>query len=84
MATLEQLAHWALAIFLQVFIKEEAASCAFIDGLKERDAKQHLHVGSERSVNEAFSQVLMLEYTEATDGPPIKLRRTRYKNSIAI
>jgi hypothetical protein len=39
------------------FLQKEAA-CAFNDGVKDRDVKQDLLIGEERTLNEAHNQVL--------------------------
>jgi hypothetical protein len=47
------------------FIQRKAAH-AFIDGVRDRELKQHFLMGSDRSLNQA----LKLEAAKATAGPP--------------
>lgn len=51
------------------FIHREAAH-AFIEGLRNRDVKQHLLVGCDMTLSETQSQTMKLEAAKATAGPP--------------
>jgi len=72
-AAVEQLAHRAFVGLPVNFIQTEAAH-SFIDGLRDREVKQHLLLGGDRTLNEALNQALKLEAAKATAGPPARLR----------
>jgi hypothetical protein len=63
-AAVEQFAHWALVGLLADHIQTEAAH-AFIDGIRDREVKQHLLLGGAYTLNEAISQALKLEAAKA-------------------
>ena len=71
-AAVEQLPHRAF-VGLPVSIKTEAAQ-SFIDGVRDREVKQHLLMGGDRTLKEAINQALKLEATKTTAGPPARLR----------
>jgi hypothetical protein len=56
------------------FIQNEAAH-AFVDGLRDREVKQHFLMGFQRLLNEALSRALILEATKVAAGPPVRLRQ---------
>jgi hypothetical protein len=66
-AAVEQLAHRAL-VGLPV-------DNAFIYGVRDREIKQHLLMGGDRSMNEALNQALKLEAAKAAAGQPARLRK---------
>jgi hypothetical protein len=72
-AAVEQLAHRPLVGLPVAFIQTEAAHF-FIDGLRDRELKQHLLMGGDRTLNEALNQALKLEAAKAAAGPPARLR----------
>jgi hypothetical protein len=72
-AAVEQLAHRALVGLPVGFIQTEAAN-AFIDGVRDREVKQHLLMGGDRTLNEALNQALKLEAAKAAAAPPARLR----------
>jgi hypothetical protein len=54
-------------------IQTEAAH-AFIDGIRDREVKQHLLLGGDRTLNEALNQAMTLEATKATAWPTSRKR----------
>jgi hypothetical protein len=72
-AAVEQLAHRALVGLPVGYIQTEAAH-SFIDGVRDREVKQHLLLGGDRSLNEALNQALKLEAAKAAAGQPVRLR----------
>jgi len=72
-AAVEQMARRVLVDLPLAFIQKGAAH-AFIDGLRDREVKQHLLMGGDRTLNEAFNQALKLEAAKAATGPPARLR----------
>ena len=70
---MEQLAHRAFLGLPINFIQAETAQ-SFIDGVQEREVKQHLLLGGDRTLNEALNQALKLEAAKETAGPPARLR----------
>jgi len=72
-AAVEQLAHRALFGLPVAFIQIEAAH-SFIDGVRDRELKQHLLIGGDRTLNEALNQALKLEAEKAAAGPPARMR----------
>lgn len=72
-AAVEQLAHRALVGLPVGYIQTKAAH-AFIDGVRDREVKQHLILGGDRSLNEALNQALKLEAAKAAAGQPVRLR----------
>jgi hypothetical protein len=71
-AALKQLVHCALVRLPKDFIQREAA-CAFVDGVKDWNVKQHHLVGGERSCSEA----LKLEAVKVPVRPLAKLWEVR-------
>jgi hypothetical protein len=55
------------------FIQTEATH-SFIDGVRDREVKQHLLMGGDRTLNEALNQALKLEAVQAAAGPLARLR----------
>ena len=72
-AAVEQLAHRAFVELPVAFIRTEAAH-SFIDGVRDRELKQHLLIGGDRTLNEALNQALKLEAEKAAAGPPARMR----------
>jgi hypothetical protein len=72
-AAVEQLVHRAFVGLPVAFIQAEAAH-SFIDGVRDREVKQHLLMGGDRTLNEALNQALKLEATQKAAGPPARLR----------
>jgi hypothetical protein len=72
-AAVEQLAHRALVGLPLAFIQTEA-SHAFIDGVRDRELKQHLLMGGDRNLNEALNQAMKLEAAKEAAGATAKLR----------
>jgi hypothetical protein len=72
-AAVEQLAHRALVGLPVAFIQTEAAN-SFIDGVRDRELKQDLLMGGDRTLNEALNQALNLEAAKAAAGPKARLR----------
>jgi hypothetical protein len=68
----EQLAHRALVGLPLAFIQTEAAH-VFIDGVRDRELKQHLLMGRERNLIEALSRAMKLEAAKEAAGPAAKL-----------
>jgi hypothetical protein len=60
----KQLAHRALVGLPEGHIQTEAAH-AFIDGIRDREVKQHLLMGGDRTLNEALNQAVKLEAAKA-------------------
>jgi len=73
-AAVEQLAYRALVGLPVAFIQTEATH-SFIDGIRDREVKQHLLMGGDWTLNEALNQALKLEATKAAAGPPARLRK---------
>jgi hypothetical protein len=61
---------------LEDFMQRKTAY-VFITGVKDQGMKQHLLMGSKRSLTEALNQALMLEATKAAATPTIKLWEVR-------
>jgi hypothetical protein len=72
-AAVKQLAHRSFVCIPVAFIQTEATH-SLIDGLREREVKQHLLMGGDRTLNEALNQALKLEAAQAVAGPPARLR----------
>jgi hypothetical protein len=72
-AAIEQLAQRALVRLPVGYIQTEAAH-AFIDGVWDREVKQHLLMGGDRTANEALNQALQLKVAKAAAWPPARLR----------
>ena len=72
-AAVEQLAHRAFFELPVAFIQAVAAHC-FIDAVRDREMKQHLLIGGDRTLNEALDQALKLEAVKAAAGPQARLR----------
>jgi len=72
-AAVEQLAHRAFVGLPVAFVQTEAAD-SFIDSVRDREVKQHLLMGGDRTLNEALNQALKLEAAKAAVGPPARLR----------
>lgn len=73
LAAIKQLAHKTLVGLPVDFIQREAIH-AFIDTVRDQELKQHLLMGSDRSLSEAFSQTLQLDAAKAGAGPPSRLQ----------
>jgi hypothetical protein len=73
-ATVEQLAHGAVVWFLVAFVQTEAAH-PFIDFVRDRELKQNLLMGGDRTINEASNQALKQEAAKVAAGPPARLRK---------
>jgi hypothetical protein len=63
-AAVEQFAHRALVGLPADHIQTEAAH-AFIDGIRDREVKQHLLLGGACTLNEALNQALKIEAAKA-------------------
>jgi hypothetical protein len=72
-AAVERLAQRALVGLPVGFIQTEAAH-AFIDGVRDREVKQHLLMGGDDTLNGALNQALKLEAAKVAAGPPPRLR----------
>jgi hypothetical protein len=72
-AAVEQLAHRAPVGLPIGHIQTEAAH-AFINGMWDREVKQHLQMGGDRTLNEALNQALKLEAAKAAAGPTARMR----------
>jgi hypothetical protein len=72
-AVVEQLAHRALVGLTEGHIQTEAAH-AFIDGIRDREVKQHLLLGGDRTLNEALNQAVKLEAAKAAAWPTARMR----------
>jgi len=72
-AAVEQLAHRAFVGLPVAFIQTEAAQ-SFIHGVRDRELKQHLLMGGDRTLNEALHQALKLEAAKAAAGSPARVR----------
>lgn len=68
----EKLAHRGL-VWLPVEFIQRQSPFAFVDGVRDREAKWHLLVGSDRSLNKAFNQVPELEAAKAAAGTSARL-----------
>jgi hypothetical protein len=68
-AAVKQLAHQALVGLPVDSIQREAAH-AFVDGVRDRELKQHLLMGGDRLLNQA----LKLDAAKGAAGPPAKLQ----------
>jgi hypothetical protein len=90
-AAVEQLAHRAFVGLPEGHIQTEAAQ-AFIDGIRDREVKQYLLMGGDRTLNEALNRAVKLEAAKAaawttarlqevtrvpTGRPPTPLERRR-------
>jgi hypothetical protein len=73
-AAVEQLAHQALVGLPVGYIQTEAAH-AFIKGMRDREVKQHLLMGGDRTPNEALIQALKLEEAKAAAWPTARMRQ---------
>jgi hypothetical protein len=72
-AAIERLAHRALVGLPVGYIQTEAAH-AFIDGIRDREVKQHLLMGGGRTLNEALNHALKLEAARAAAWPTARMR----------
>ena len=72
-AAVEQLAHRAFVGLPVAFIQAQAVH-SFIDGVGDREVKQHLLMGGDRTLNEALIQALKLEAAKVAAGPPTRLQ----------
>jgi len=72
-ATVEQLAHRTF-VSLPVNFNQTEAAHSFIDGVRDREVKQQLLLGWDRTLNGALKQPLKLEAAKARAGPPARLR----------
>jgi hypothetical protein len=72
-AAVEQLAHRALVGLPEGHIQTEAAH-AIIDGIRDREVKQHLLMGGDRTLNEALNQAVKLEAAKAAAWPTARMR----------
>jgi hypothetical protein len=63
----EQLAHQALVGLPLHFIQKEAAY-AFFSRIRDKEIRQHLLIGGERSLDKTLNQALRLEATKAAHG----------------
>jgi hypothetical protein len=72
-AAVEQLAHRVLVGLPVGRIQTEAAH-AFIDGIRDRELKQHLLMGDDRTLNEAINQAVKLEAAKAAAWPTARMR----------
>jgi hypothetical protein len=60
------------------FILNEAA-CVFVNGVLNREVKQHLLIDSDRPLNEALNKALKLGAAKVVPGQPAKLRDVRVR-----
>jgi hypothetical protein len=72
-AAVEQLVHRVLVGLPIGYIQTEAAH-AFINGIRDREVKQHLLMGGDRTLNEALNQALKLEAAKAAAWPTARMR----------
>ena len=72
-AAVEQLAHRVLFGLPVTFIQTEAAH-SFIDGIRDREVKQHPLMGGDWTLNEALNNALKLEAGKAAAGPLARVR----------
>jgi hypothetical protein len=72
-AAVEQLARRVFVGLPVAFIQAQAAY-SFIDGVRDREVKQHLLTGGDRALNQVLNQALKLEAAKAAAGPPARLR----------
>lgn len=72
-AAVKQLTHWAPAELYENFSQREAPY-VFADNVKDSEVQQHFLMGSERSLNEALTQVLMVEAVKVAARPLVKLQ----------
>jgi len=72
-AVVEQLPRRAFVGLPVAFVQTETTR-SFIAGVQDREIKQHLSMGGDRTLNEALKQNLKLEATKAAAGPPARLR----------
>jgi hypothetical protein len=72
-AAVEQLAYQALVGLPADHIQMEAAH-SFIDGIRDREMKQHLLLAGARMFNEALNQALRIEAARAAAWPTATLR----------
>jgi hypothetical protein len=73
-AAVEHLAHRAIVGLPVGYIQTEAAH-AFSDVVRDREVKQHLLMGGDRTLNEALNQALKLEAAKAAAWPTARLRK---------
>jgi hypothetical protein len=72
-AAVEQLAHRALVELPVGHIQTEAVH-AFINGIRDREVKQHLLMSGDRTLNEALNQASKLEAAKAAAWPTARMR----------
>ena len=72
-AAVEQLANRALVGHPVAFFQTEVTH-AFIDGIRDREVKQHLLKGGDRNLNESLNQALKMETSKAAAQPPARLQ----------
>jgi hypothetical protein len=72
-AAVEQLAHRAL-VGLPVGLIQTEAAHDFINGIRDREVKQHLLMGGDRTLNEALSQAVNLEAAKAAAWTTARMR----------
>jgi hypothetical protein len=66
------LAQRALDGFPVNFIQRKAAH-AFVDGVRDREVKQHSLIGGDRSLKEALNQAMTLQASKAAAGIAARL-----------
>jgi hypothetical protein len=71
-AFVEELAHRDFVGLPVDFIQEEVAN-AFANRFWDREVKQHLLMGGEKSLNEALNQALRLGASKVAAGTPERL-----------
>jgi len=71
-AAVEQLAHRAMVGLPVAFVQTETAH-SFIDGIRDRELKQHFLMEGDRTLNEALNQALKLEAAKAAVGRPTRM-----------
>ena len=72
-AAIDQLAHRAFVELIVAFVQTVAAHY-FIDGVQDREVKQHLLMGGDTIINEALNQTQTMEAAKATARPPARMR----------
>jgi hypothetical protein len=72
-ASVEQLVHRSFVGLPADHIQTEAAH-AFIDGIRDREVKQHLLLGGAGTLNEALNQALKFDAAKAAAWPTARLR----------
>jgi hypothetical protein len=80
LAAVEQLEHRAVVGLPVGFIQTEAANVC-IDGLLDREVKQHLLMGGDRTLNKTLNQALKLEVVKAVAEPPPRLQEVTRASS---